>query len=276
MKNFFIITRFNLPLWNKDKNNCDTKTLKWLENRFVLFENICFPSVKQQTDQDFYWFVLFDVNTPIEFKQRIQALAQKYNNFHPYFLNSEEAKNIVSYMVERINTIKQIASGVVTLRLDNDDAIHKKFIENIKIHLNNEPHEITVLSFKYGIQYFKNEKLAYQITYPNNHFLVMYEPNTDKILTVYSENHYFISKSKHKFVCVNNKNEPLWIETIHDTNVDNDLKVSLFIKPIFRNELLIDFGINDNITILYAIKKNLLFLFPRFLMQFFRRLVDKL
>ena len=34
----FILTRFNLLLWNKDKKGSKVRTIKWLEHRFALFE----------------------------------------------------------------------------------------------------------------------------------------------------------------------------------------------------------------------------------------------
>lgn len=276
MKNFFIITRFNLPLWNKDKNNCSTNTDSWLENRFELFEGICYPSVLHQTDQNFYWFVLFDKNTPIKFKDRIQNLAHNYINFYPCFLNIEDSNNIVKYLNNKITSIRSVGYGTITLRLDNDDAIHKEFVENVKSHLNDKLREVTFLSFKYGLQYFVNENLAFRIPYPNNHFLAKYEPKDSEISTVYSDNHFFISKSSFCFICIDNKTQPLWVETIHNSNVDNDLKITFNIKPIFSNDTLFDFGIFKQFTQFYVIKKFFIFFIPRFVKQFFRRLILKL
>lgn len=51
----FILTRFNLLLWNKAKDGQMVRTTKWLEHRFSLFENYCIPSIKNQTCQDFEW-----------------------------------------------------------------------------------------------------------------------------------------------------------------------------------------------------------------------------
>lgn len=45
----FILTRFNLLLWDKAKDDRKVRTIKWLEHRFSLFERYCLPSVKNQT-----------------------------------------------------------------------------------------------------------------------------------------------------------------------------------------------------------------------------------
>ena len=54
-KNSFIITRFNLKLYAKDKENNPGLTSEWLSDRFVLFEQYCLPSIIKQTRQCFYW-----------------------------------------------------------------------------------------------------------------------------------------------------------------------------------------------------------------------------
>lgn len=66
----FILTRFNLLLWNKDKENKKVRSKEWLEHRFSLFEKYCLPSIKSQTCQDFEWIVLFDSSTPEMLKEK--------------------------------------------------------------------------------------------------------------------------------------------------------------------------------------------------------------
>lgn len=56
-KSSFIITRFNLKLFSKDKNNKTTLTDQWLKERFELFETYCFPSVEGQVCKHFIGFV---------------------------------------------------------------------------------------------------------------------------------------------------------------------------------------------------------------------------
>ncbi len=53
----YLLTRFNLPLWNKDKHGLATRDEAWLENRCRLFEQYTLPSVQQQSCKDFVWVV---------------------------------------------------------------------------------------------------------------------------------------------------------------------------------------------------------------------------
>ena len=66
MENFshFLITRFNLNLYERDKHAAPTRTARWLEHRFEVFERYCLPSVAAQTATDFRWLCLFDAATP--------------------------------------------------------------------------------------------------------------------------------------------------------------------------------------------------------------------
>ena len=68
----FILTRFNLPLWQYDKHNRRIEGTKWLEKRLVLFESYCLPSVVGQSFQNFIWILLCDENTPLEYRERIK------------------------------------------------------------------------------------------------------------------------------------------------------------------------------------------------------------
>ena len=47
MENYshFIITRFNLNLYAQDKHDLPTRTDRWLEHRFEVFERYCLPSI---------------------------------------------------------------------------------------------------------------------------------------------------------------------------------------------------------------------------------------
>jgi hypothetical protein len=72
----FLLTRFNLRVedWATTKNGDQVLNDAWLMDRFRLFESYCLPSVKNQSNQDFTWFVFFDKNTPDKFKCKLGQL----------------------------------------------------------------------------------------------------------------------------------------------------------------------------------------------------------
>lgn len=91
----FILTRFNLLLWDKAKDDRKVRTIKWLEHRFSLFEKYCLPSVKNQTCQDFEWIVLFDSMTPDNYKDRIVLYQKECTQFQPIFVEPENGRYFV-------------------------------------------------------------------------------------------------------------------------------------------------------------------------------------
>ena len=85
----FLVTRFNLTVseWKTTKNGEPVLSEKWLKNRFLLFENYCLPSVKNQTNQNFIWCVFFDVNTSDNYRDKIKFISDSYQNFKPIFID---------------------------------------------------------------------------------------------------------------------------------------------------------------------------------------------
>ena len=73
----FILTRFNLKMWTKNKFNHDVQTEEWLKERFELFEHYCFSSIINQSEKNFIWLCCFDEDTPKEYLQKIQIYRDK-------------------------------------------------------------------------------------------------------------------------------------------------------------------------------------------------------
>ena len=276
--NHFILTRFNLKLWWKeDKNHQSIQTKEWLEERFRLFETYTWPSIKAQTCQDFKWICLFDKDTPEIYKERIQRLQQEYDSFLPYYCGEKETKLFQSYFrhLAYINSDKS-QNELLTTYLDNDDAIHKDFIKDIQTRAKNLKFN-TIISFQYGIQYYEEMNIAVRIPYKNNHFLTYYERLTEQIKTVWGFWHFSIFKYPHIAIeLINNKNNPNWIETIHQGNIDNDVKMTLHHHLITNQNVLSEFGITTpiikNITAWYRF----MYMFiPRFAKQIIRRIKNK-
>ena len=130
--NHFILTRFNIYLWNKDKEGCPVRTIKWLKHRFELFEQYCLPSIKNQTCQNFEWIVLFDDSTPEKFKNKIAEYQKECLQFIPIYVEPENGRRFAEIFREEV--IKRVtAERVITTYLDNDDALNVRFVEESAI-----------------------------------------------------------------------------------------------------------------------------------------------
>lgn len=128
-----LITRFNLRMF--DSTDTRYKDKKWLENRIKIF-NICTQSIKNQTDQDFKWVVLFDIETPKWVLEHVNEWS-KYKNFVPLFTDLEAMrvgditdKKILSLYEQE--TSLNTAKSIFTIWHDSDDIIHRDVIQEFR------------------------------------------------------------------------------------------------------------------------------------------------
>ncbi len=175
----YILTRFNLRLWQTDKNNHNTQTDEWLEQRFLLFEQFTLPSVLNQTDKDFKWIVLFSSNTPIKYKSRIDEIRSRCPQFKAIGVAPEQSANFGQIFKEVIeNDLDGKKEGIVsTTYLDNDDALSVHYMEMIQNLISTNYNKIiaqtSIINFRFGCQYFTEHKVASKASYKRNHFLTL-------------------------------------------------------------------------------------------------------
>lgn len=251
-KEHYILTRFNLHLWTKDKKRNETRTDEWLKQRFELFEKICLPSIMNQTNQTFKWIVLFDSETPEFYKKKIQHYQNICKLFCPYFVEAYKSRYFVSVFREEIQKrIEKNTNFLITTYLDNDDALHKNYIEEIQQMEVKRP---TFVSYVYGIQYYTELNIATRVPYTNNHFISLAEPlndNQTNFKTVYGYgSHVDINKHKRtETVYIKNPQQDRWIEVIHETNMDNDVKMTFDTKLIKDvDQLKKEYGIDIQLS----------------------------
>ena len=265
----FIITRFNLRLWSKDKNNKSTLSDEWLSQRFELFEEYCFPSIKAQTNKEFVWMCMFDELSTLPYLDRVKQYHDEFAQFLPLFLDENDSCHLTRCIDDVILKFKDASKDLITMRVDNDDALHIDFVAKVKEYAEKAT-GTTIYSFKYGIQYYVKEKLAVHIPFYNNHFLCMVNKNYaeddfkqrsdfvkqgdqnelvcsrltknrtfKKVKHVLEFNHFDTKHYPYPFVC-NSEDKNMWVEVIHATNVSNDCKMTLNQGPIQEETFLVD------------------------------------
>ncbi|MFV0469227.1 MAG: glycosyltransferase [Dysgonomonas sp.] len=241
-----IITRFNIKVRYKGADKPFEQTEEWLRTRFNLFETYCFPSLKQQTNKDFVWLCLFDIDTPTVFKEKISNYTEGFSQFAPVYLSECEANDI---SVALAKYVKEYADGykyVYTTRIDNDDSFHCLAVEVLQSAFT-ETDVKTVLSFNYGYQYFEKYNFVLKMFYPNNHFLSLIEKTDGDVNTILAYNHTKIRKEES---CIDiQTRKPYWVEVVHGSNVNNQLMLSpkYKYKPIFRTISFREFGFDHTI-----------------------------
>ena len=275
----FIITRFNLHLYKKDKENNPVLTNEWLHDRFSLFETYCLPSIKKQICQSFYWIVLFASDTPEEYKERAYTLHREYNAFLPFFLNDEETLDFNGYVKEVIKLLKDDSEQLITIRIDNDDAIHYSYVDSAYRLSETQVEAKHLYTYTYGIQYYVKANFADKIPYPNNHYVIMVDKKYDKnsFCHVLQFNHFNIHLLDIPHKSIDN-NDLMWAEVIHGRNMDNDFAMQLKHSPLITppNILEICFGWEVEISKMKTILNIPFFLLPTAFHHTINRLKQKI
>lgn len=264
----FILTRFNLLLWSKDREGGKVRTIKWLEHRFALFERYCFPSIKNQSCQNFEWIVLFDSLTPDVYKDRIIFYQKECPNFIPVFVVPEKGTCFVDIFREEM--VKRVCSKkVISTYLDNDDALTIDFIEDLQKRVITISDD-TFVYYDNGYQLYTDHKYMMQIHYPRNHFVSYVEkgdPATVKGVFLHGTHYFLYTIEGVKIEHI--QGQWMWCEVVHEKNVENDayfLKAKMvFDSDLLRREFAIDETVQSGLGI-YLLK-----FLPRYVKTFVRR-----
>lgn len=271
----FLLTRFNLLLWEKDKEGKKVRSKVWLEHRFWLFEQYCLPSIAKQTCKEFEWVVLFDNTTPDDFKKRIGELQIKCPQLKPVFVEPEMGRYFSEiFRKEVAHRLAQSPGRVLTTYLDNDDALDIHFVEDIRRRASEQP-DGTFIYYTDGYQFFTDHKYLMKIHYPRNHFVSVVENgNLSTVKTIYGYgSHYYIDKIKGASIEYVN-NLPMWCQVVHEKNMGND---AYFLRAKMVNEktlLINNYGIQEEVK--HGAGLYLFRFLPRYAKTFIRRCKIKL
>ena len=238
MENYshFIITRFNLNLYAQDKHDLPTRTDRWLEHRFEVFERYCLPSVAAQTSGNFTWLCLFDAATPESCRRRIEGYKARCPQFEAVYYT---AVRVVRPEGKKIPPPPKL---LITTNLDNDDAFSSDVVELLQRELRPAPGK-RIYSLLYGYQYFTDRRFALKMRYTNNHFLTLVEPFDAHTETIISYRHtkairqlptIYLSTARGK-----------WLEIVHEDNVSNDFRINIKVWyiPLLYGRSFADFGL---------------------------------
>jgi hypothetical protein len=230
--NHIVLTRFNM---REDINNPKIPSVKWHEERFLLFEKYCYFSMKSQTNLNFKWLVFFDELTPKKFLPKINHY-KALSNFTPIFSNnlSHFRDHLADYLDDNIDYL-------ITSRLDNDDAVGYDFINCVQKQFNNQNCEF--INFYDGYILHKNK--LYKHKDNSNAFLSLIEKSSGNTYkTVWCIMHHKASEIAR---LAQIKNNPLWLQVVHSKNISNRVKGIRIRNIEIENKFKITFEKTDNI-----------------------------
>lgn len=229
MYKHFLITRFNVKNrdWLTDKNRQTIKDEEWLKNRFQLFDQFCFPSIRSnQASSEFVWLVFFDPQTPAEFKERIEEYKQAFPYFQPVFIDSMD--DLKPTLKREIATrTKADTQYVITTRIDNDDSLHQDAMQTIYAFVRQNQIKSGIIDITRGfcVQVAPTLQIRSCIYY-SSPFISFVEPyeSAEKLRTVMHKPHH---KWFYRLPTYELADKPLWIQLIHQKNMANQMQGKL-------------------------------------------------
>src|SRR5271156_1516668 len=128
----FLLTRFNPTVKFASKDiGIDSA---WLSHRFELFEKICLPSVASQIERNFHWVLLVSDRTPRQFIVRLMDDLASVPSPVSMLLVPNYSEQ--SFITAIINCLEHAVDRVVTTRFDNDDAIARDYMADVRREAN--------------------------------------------------------------------------------------------------------------------------------------------
>lgn len=217
MFSHYLITRFNLknPKWDVTKNNETLLTDEWLDHRLWLFENFCLPSVISQTSTNFEWLIYFDITTTETYREKIETLTKEYSNIRLFYIEGMPA-----FYPEIQKLISEETKGspyLITSRIDNDDCVHKDFINEVQKQFSKQDYQAIDVIKGFSLQ-IKPTIMLGKKEHIFNPFISLIEKNENpKTVWKNDHNHW---KKETRITQVTHKR--LWMSIIHEKNKVNE------------------------------------------------------
>lgn len=158
----YIITRFSIFDYNhhafKIQCKCNRQgyksrlfSPKRLRHKFNVFEKMTLPSIINQTNTNWVWYIYASSHMPEEFKSRLISLTKSHSQIRCKFIDSF-AEFVFAPDKEDINSY-------CTMRLDDDDGISANFVEKLQKYKDKKGYIIT---HKCGINFsIVKKKIVY-------------------------------------------------------------------------------------------------------------------
>lgn len=180
----------------------------YLKYRFELFDKYTVPSICNQTNKNFKWFVIYDKRTPHQFHNKILSYG-KLPFYEPVFV--EPGFSLKTFVDKLICDERYY---YVTSRLDNDDALMPDYVELVQKKareaLPKDKYITSIRNYRYDV----NERTLTTYKMKKNHFI-------SRIGNVYEWAQYDMPVSPLAYVKISGTH---CVEIIHEKNVLNSTK----------------------------------------------------
>lgn len=221
---------------------------KWLSDRMPIFRNVCVPGLNMQSRKPDAVLLGYVDGLFNESQQALKAIDESLKPTPVFQKVCDDQIEEITQVFSRglASFVRTEHTHVISIRLDNDDAIHKDYIKGIvdhfKLALENKPDATDFFaSYPFGMQTDGKDFVAN--IYPSGPFQARMEATHRDLKGIYGINHVKASRKKNFSLIV--KNTPYWIQYVHGSNVSNKIKQGSLRLTGIEN-LTVDFGLNEN------------------------------
>lgn len=208
----------------------------WLEERLLLLDAYCLPSVKAQTETNFTWLVYCDEQTDGDIIAELGRRARELPQMKIMLTGDRRGFREVTDDV-----IDPSARVLITTRLDSDDAIHMRYVETIQDRLVDFAAMRTprwLLNFPRGYQLDQVNGKVLLDWEPRSPFHSLFENDPISAKTVLMGNHSILHR---QHPTTQDDSLAAWLMVIHGGNAENRLR-GYYMGAVDRARLA-EFGI---------------------------------
>lgn len=226
-----IITKFNIrhPEWEQDYRGQPVLDETWMDHRIALFEQYCLPSFQAQTDQNFNWLILLDATTLPHHRQKMQSLVGDFDHFELKYCTAAE---IVPYIESHLAT--QPREAYITTHIDNDDAIHQRYVELVQSLC--AGHTTALIDLELGYQAIPQIPRYRRLLDPLNPFISLLAHKAQPAHILQHPHNRWQHPNTIRY-----DQDPMWLQFIHG---HNKLNQEIKYLPLARNIRPADFGLD--------------------------------
>ncbi|MDR6865890.1 hypothetical protein J2Y69_000475 [Microbacterium resistens] len=199
----------------------------WLVYRWGFFRDALASSLSHQTVRDFRWLVFCDASSPEWLREEMEALAPGL--FTPVWLDEPWSHSVIR---DAVTGVLSQDDYLITTRIDSDDAVGIRFIEEVQSHFDGQ--ESMYINLLRGVQVARSGQV-FRYDEPLNPFISYVEKLTTgtPMRTVFQDFRH--AQSQRHAPVLNVVTAPRWMQVVHGSNLANSIR-GLRADPRIVNE----------------------------------------
>lgn len=139
---------------------------KRLDQKMNYFQSLTFPSITQQKNKNWKWYIFISFELPEEYILELEKLINPFSE--QIFMH--QVQDILDFKSLSSRILEETPKPYISSRIDDDDGISENFVEQILFYLPMDKHIINFINGRISFynQYTNDIEFGNSITYFNN------------------------------------------------------------------------------------------------------------